>query len=336
VPFDVRVCSEKYEEPWRGLLARAHNATIFHDLAFLSYHPEGKFRTSHLLFFEGERLVSGMPAAISRENDVQVLRSPYGASWGGLLLPAGLGAREVFEIVESMIAFSKELGAERIEIVLPPPVYLECQDQVQEFCLLAAGFKLVRAEVTEVIHLPGFLEASLSSPYRRGVNKALRQGVQVVESRDFESFSRVLREDRRGKGITPTHSLEDLVRIDALVPGKAKLFIAQADGEIVGGTLLFVAGPRTVLNMYLCQNPEARSQRVSNLLVYETAVWARDAGFIYYDLGTSSRGMKPNWGLTRFKEGFLGRGYLRPAFIREHGEARGVRASAEALNKAQP
>jgi hypothetical protein len=328
VSFDVRPYSGEYVEAWEGLLTRAHNATIFHDLRFLSYHPEGKYRTCHLLFFEGERLISGMPAAIAEENGIRILRSPYGASWGGLLLPSGLGAREVFELVQSMIAFARDREIERIEIVLPPPVYLERQDQVQEFCLLAAGFGLAWAEVTEVIHLSDFLESSLSSPYRRGVHKAKRKGVTVQESKDLRSFHRLLLEDRAEKGATPTHSLADLSRIDALVPGRLVLFTASAGSDLLGGALLFAAGPRTILNMYLCQTAEAKSLRVANLLVYETAIWARTAGFAYYDMGTSSILMKPNWGLTRFKEGFIGRGYLRPTFA--YGKAKGPAGQAQA------
>lgn len=333
MPFEVRVCSDEDEMAWQGLLSRAHNATIFHDTRFLAYHPKGKFETCHLLFLEEGRLVSAMPAALESEQGTRVLRSPCGASWGGLLLPAGLGAREVYGLVESMTGFSRELGAERIEIVLPPIVYLERQDQVQEFCLLAAGFRMVKAEITEVIYLPDFLEASLSSPYRRGVNKAERERVVVRESRDFESFHRVLCEDRAEKGAVPVHSLGDLERIEALLPGRMRLFVALAEGEVVGGALLFIACPRTVLNMYLCQTPEARPLRVANLLMRETAVWARSAGFTYYDLGTSSIGMLPNWGLSRFKEGFLGRGYLRPTFIYELRGAGGSQSPGEAGSK---
>lgn len=316
----VRFSSEEHGDSWRELLQRAHNATLFHDLAFLSYHPRGTFDECHLLFFSGDRLVSALPAAVLEKEGARVLASPYGASWGGLLLPAGLGARDVYEVVQAMIACARKLDMQRIDITLPPIVYLDRQDQVQEFALIATGFTLQKAEITEIIELRRFLDTTLSSPYRRGVRKAGREGVVVKPSRDLESFHRLLMEDRATKGVMPTHSLDDLERIRERCPDRMHLFLAKMSGEAVGGALLFSAGKGVVLNMYLCQKEEAREVRVANILMYETATWARDAGYTFLDMGTSSIDMKPNWGLTRFKEGFLGRGYVRTSFSRRVGD----------------
>jgi len=315
MPFEVRVYSEEYEKRWQALLARSGNATIFHDLRFLSYHPVGKYRTSHLVFLEGDRMVSALPAAIESAGGVNVLRSPCGASWGGLLLPAEHGAEEVHSLVTAMTAFLPELGVSRIEITLPPVVHLEVQDQVQEYALLSAGFRMVKGEITEVIRLAQFDEEALPSSYRRGARKASKEGVTVSRSGDLGAFHEILRGDRNAKHVEPTHSLADLERIRELFPDRVVLFTAGADGGVIGGVLLFVTGKKTVLNMYLCQLPDAKSTRVANLLMYESAVWARDEGFAYLDLGTSSIGMVPNWGLTRFKEGFLGRGFIRPTLV---------------------
>ncbi len=313
--FRVERYTEAHRQSWQDLWSKAHNATIFHDLRFLSYHLRDAFRTCHLLFFRDNRPISFLPAAMVREGGLEVLKSPYGASWGGLLLPPDLGVEEVSGLVHEMIGFSQELGADRIEITLPPVIYLEGQDQVQEFCLLASGFTMVRAELTEVIHLPGFTEEALPSPYRRGARKAARMGVRVELSEDYETFHEILRSDRAGKQVEPTHSLDDLKRIAKLCPGRLKLFMASGEEGIVGGTLLFVAGRNTVLNMYLCQIPPGRQIRVANLLVNDSAMWAKQEGFDWLDMGTSSIRMTPNWGLSRFKEGFLGKGYIRPTFI---------------------
>ncbi|MFQ6103920.1 MAG: GNAT family N-acetyltransferase [Candidatus Glassbacteria bacterium] len=317
----VKLYDNEYEKRWKDLLARAHNATIFHDLKFLSYHPDSKFKTSHLLFFRNDRLISAMPAAILERSGKDVLASPYGASWGGLLLPGNLGVEDVHEIVEAMIRFAVKSSIGGIEITLPPIVYLQRQDQVQEYCLLASGFRMSKGEVTEIIYLPGFSESALKSSYRRAVGKANRCGVRVKPSQQFGPFHEILCADRAEKKVLPTHSLADLERIHLLLPDRIRLFTAVIDGEIVGGTLLFVAARKTVLNMYLCQLAEGRSARVANILMYESACWARDAGFTYYDLGTSSIEMVPNWGLTRFKEGFLARGYVRPTYVLHIAEA---------------
>jgi hypothetical protein len=313
--FEVRTYRDEYAKRWRSLLDRARNATLFHDLKFLSYHPEGKYETNHLVFFEGDRTVSGLPAAVVSVNGRRVLRSPYGASWGGLIIPAKLGTEDVHELVEAMIHFSREAGIDRIELTLPPSVYIEGMDQVQEYCLLSSGFRLLKGELTEIIGLSDFDETALSSSYRRGVKKASRTGVTVGRSMDFDLFHDILIADRASKHVEPTHSREDLSILSDLFPEKIVLFTARVDDRIVGGVLLFVAGRKTVLNMYLCQLPEVRSSRVANLLMYESADWARKDGFDYLDLGTSSIDMVPNWGLTRFKEGFLGRGFIRPTFV---------------------
>jgi lipid II:glycine glycyltransferase (peptidoglycan interpeptide bridge formation enzyme) len=97
------------------------------------------------------------------------------------------------------------------------------------------------------------------------------------------------------------------------------LFLARVKGDVVGGTLLFVCSRRVVLNFYLCRRRDRQELRTANMLAYQTLEWARREGFQYYDFGTSTIDMEPNWGLVRFKEGFGGIPYLRESWKLELG-----------------
>ena len=49
---------------WADFLAASDNATLFHDLRFLAYHPPERFETHHLLFRRGPSVVAVLPAAV--------------------------------------------------------------------------------------------------------------------------------------------------------------------------------------------------------------------------------------------------------------------------------
>ena len=53
---------------WKALLGDSHNATLFHDLDFLAYHPPGKHVFNHLVALWGTRI--GALAVSAVQTDV--------------------------------------------------------------------------------------------------------------------------------------------------------------------------------------------------------------------------------------------------------------------------
>src|SRR5262249_41782415 len=86
----VRRQEESDGRAWRDFLASSSNGTLFHSLDFLAYHSRGRFEVHHLMFERPGKLLALLPAAIVSEPWGRVLKSPYGASVGGFVLPTQL------------------------------------------------------------------------------------------------------------------------------------------------------------------------------------------------------------------------------------------------------
>jgi hypothetical protein len=308
----VVVYDSTSESTWRHFLEESTNGTIFHDLRFLAYHQERPWTDHHLLFYEGDEVIALLPGGIAGGEPSRFV-SPCGASFGGFVLKGQPSARLARALVEGLVDHISGEGVGAIEIGPPPPVYQEAPGQAIEYALSTAGFRRRLLALTHVVPLGGVVDLleTFASSARRSTRRSGRLGVKVEESDDYRCFYDLLVADREGIGAEPTHSYEDLVRLRKLVPKALRLFLAKTRREVVGGTLLFICNERVVLNFYLCRTRERQELRMSNLLAYETIEWARREGFLYYDFGTSTIDMEPNWGLVRFKEGFGATPYLR-------------------------
>ncbi|KPL10614.1 hypothetical protein AMJ71_02475 [candidate division TA06 bacterium SM1_40] len=315
VPYD-----RSRDRAWRRFLDESTNGTIFHDLRFLAYHREREWSDHHLLFYDGEEVVALLPGGLVPGEPPRYV-SPCGASFGGFVVRGQPPARLATALVRTLIEHVRGEGAGAIEISPSPPVYQASPGHAIEFALSAAGFRRQVRALTHVVTLGGVnnLGETFVSSARRAARRAGRLGVKVESSEDYRKFYDLLWADRQALGAEPTHSLEDLMRLRELVPEALHLFLAKAKRELVGGTLLFVCNRRVVLNFYLCRKRERQDLRMSNLLASQTIDWASREGFLYYDFGTSTIDMEPNWGLVRFKEGFGATPYLREHWKLELG-----------------
>lgn len=298
---------------WKRFVYESRNGTLFHDLDFLAYHPPSRFQTVHLTVKKKGNLCAVFPAVKAEKEGQTALVSHPGASYGGLALAQGLGAEEVFQIVEKLVAWAKGEEFVRIEMTLPPEICSIDPDNILEFALHLAGFRIVRRQLTGAIPL---FEShpKITNSAMRMVGKSKREGVEVKESEDYKTFYEILVENRSKHGAVPTHTLAELERLKKLVPEHLALFLAELKGKPIGGTLLFVLNSRVVLNFYLAHLWEYQEHRAANLLVYETIQWAKSKGFHYLDMGTSMIGTEPNWSLTEFKERFGARGFIRDTY----------------------
>lgn len=306
---------------WDAFVEGSNNGTLFHKQSFLAYHGPGRaqgFR--HLLFYRGDRLAAVLPMGVGREGAMATARSPEGASFGGLVT-AGAEYAEHRDLVEALVEYLRQHGIGRMTLTPPPAAYHLRPDGGMEFCLLRAGFTLAARNLCQAVDLAALAGRDPLESYtyacNKQVRKALREGIEVRPTRDWEAFHPVLEENRRKHGVKPTHSLEDLRRLDALVPEALHLFGAFRGETLIGGVLCFAANPRLLLNFYTCHREEDAGTGVSNLLNHEAITWARDRGFRTYDFGTSSLAMEPNEGLIRFKESFGGGSLLRDTYIWE-------------------
>ena len=315
----MRITIRQYKtadrEVWERFVLKSNNGTLFHRQQFLDYHPSRRFKNHHLLFYRQGTVMALFPAAVQEMNRKRILSSHPGASFGGLVLPVNVGIEEVNTLVCTLCEYGRKKGFHRIEMTLPPIIYLQQPNNYLDFCLFRHGFQYKKREVSSVITLNYSLEHVLSTfkaETRTAVRKAIKSGVVVKPSHDFRTFYTILKTNLKMRhNVSPTHTLDELVKLKNLMTTDIRYFGAFLEGRMIAGLTVFICNPRVILAFYISHLEDYQSYRPVNLLMYDGIKWALARNCRYLDLGIFTVNMEPNWGLGRFKENFGAQGIFR-------------------------
>lgn len=155
------------------------------------------------------------------------------------------------------------------------------------------------------------LLANMHQKTRYNIRLAGKKGVKVRRGtrEDLPHFYEVLKETtERDNFLVRAYSyFEDLY--DTLVPaGLAQLFIAEYQGQIIAGTLAFIAGQKAWY-VYGASSNNYRNVMPNYLIQWEMICWAKSKGCTLYDFRGVSGDLSENnplYGLYKFKKGFNG------------------------------
>jgi len=314
----VRRQEESDGRAWRDFLASSSNGTLFHSLDFLAYHSRGRFEVHHLMFERPGKLLALLPAAIVSEPRGRVLKSAYGGSIGGFVLPPQLNAATTLRLVGALQRHVSTAGLAGVEMRLGPALYDTFPNDQLSFALMASGFTLACRWLTHVISLPASpqdVASQLVTKRRRNyIRRALEQGLDVatVGSEYLPAFYRILVHNRAKHGARPTHSLGDLQRIFDLTPDRVRLFACNWRDEMIAGALVLELNPRVAYLFYLCHDDRFAALRAATVVTLRVAQHYSGRGVRYLDMGpTTFDDLRMNEGLARFKEEMGAIGFCR-------------------------
>lgn len=316
--ISVRRFEEDDTKSWDVFVQEANNGTIFHERKFLSYHPRERFRDHSLVFEKNAKVKALFPAVLLENEAGKNLISHKGSSYGGLVVSRDLKFRESYDLVEALINHARNEGVSTIEMTLPPAIYQGRVSNYLDFSLIKHGFKYKKREVSSMLTIETSPEENLSlfkPSHRTAVRKAVRQGVKVRESDDWSDFYEILRRNLKIRhGVSPTHSLDELLKLKQVYPERIKLFGAYLGNMMVAGVVNFSVNKDVVLAFYISHDEQYQQLRAVNLLFYEIISWCQSENFKYLDFGIFTVNMEPNFGLGRFKENFGASGVFRDTF----------------------
>ncbi len=307
-------------EEWEAFVLRCNNATMFHEQAFLDYHPEGRFRFAHLMFREEGRLVAVLPGGFFQGKD-DAFWSPIGASYGGFTAP-DLDFATCLRVIDCFIETARAKGWKHCYIIPPPIIYSHSMSQHFEYAMLYRKFDFELHYISHAIQLrhgKDFL-AHFDKTARKSIHRILReQKIRIEDSEDYETFHRILVENKARHNTKPTHSYEELLRLRELMPHKLRLMMVYQGDTAIAGSLLFLANSNVTLCFYNMLLYEYEHLRPIYLIMYETVRRATEEGYAWVDIGVSQDTkdpdpMTPSLGLIEFKERFDARGVLRSTY----------------------
>ena len=307
------------ETAWEEFWPNAVNGTIFHSLKFLSYHPPDRFDHHHLMFHRKGNLIGIFPGVALDDDGVKTWVSHQGASYGGLAYSPKLRYHHIEDMVRVLVDYARMVGFKRIRMTPPPVIYNSYGEQALDFALWRNGFKVIRRELTQVVPLDfdeeqliaGFVNKTRTA-YRKAVNVGLNfRIIDHPTTAELDRFWDILKVNRAGLGVVPTHNRAEIERLHELIPDNLMMAVIEHNGRIIADIWNFICNPDTVLEFYMAHEVEHQGLRPVPFLTYHTLLWAKRAGFKWLDFGISSIQGDPTWGLLKFKENFGARHYFR-------------------------
>jgi lipid II:glycine glycyltransferase (peptidoglycan interpeptide bridge formation enzyme) len=154
--------------------------------------------------------------------------------------------------------------------------------------------------------------AGCKPKWRYNIRLAEKKGVEVrsdCTKDDLKRFYDILKETaRRDRFLVRGFDYYEHMWEELVVPGIAKLFLAEYEGEAVAGAISFVFGNRCCYT-YGASSNNHRNVMPNHLMQWRMIEWAKESGCSWYDFrGVSQKKETESGdhlsGLNRFKEGF--------------------------------
>lgn len=301
--MEIRRYRREDKELWNSFVSKARNATFLFDRNYMDYHDD-RFDDNSFMFYHKGKLKAVLPANVAGDT----LYSHQGLTYGGLLLDKKATVEDVLECFDSLNSWLRENGISKVVYKALPWIYQQYPSEEDIYALTwKCKAQLISRDISSTIVIDNKLKFAESR--KSGIRKALSLNIEVGESNDVDGFWHVL-EDNLGNryNAKPVHTASEMKLLMSRFPNNIKLYVAKMNGEIVGGTLIYVT-PQVVHTQYISASVEGKKHGALDLL-FDYIINKVYANCRYFDFGKSTEqgGAYLNEPLIFQKEGFGGRG----------------------------
>lgn len=301
--MEIRRYRREDKEPWNSFVSKARNATFLFDRNYMDYHAD-RFDDNSFMFYHKGKLKAVLPANVAGDT----LYSHQGLTYGGLLLDKKATVEDVLECFDSLNPWLRENGISKVVYKALPWIYQRYPSEEDLYALTwKCKAQLISRNIASTIVIDNKLKFAESR--KSGIRKAFSLNIEVGESNDVDGFWHVL-EDNLGNryNAKPVHTASEMKLLMSRFPNNIKLYVAKMNGEIVGGTLIYVTS-QVVHTQYISASVEGKKHGALDLL-FDYIINKVYANCRYFDFGKSTEqgGAYLNEPLIFQKEGFGGRG----------------------------
>ena len=301
--MEIRRYRREDKELWNSFVSKARNATFLFDRNYMDYHAD-RFDDNSFMFYHKGKLKAVLPANVAGDT----LYSHQGLTYGGLLLDKKATVEDVLECFDSLNSWLRENGISKVVYKALPWIYQQYPSEEDLYALTwKCKAQLISRDIASTIVIDNKLKFAESR--KSGIRKALSLNIEVGESNDLDGFWHIL-EDNLGNryNAKPVHTASEMKLLMSRFPNNIRLYVAKMNGEIVGGTLIYVT-PQVVHTQYISASVEGKKHGALDLL-FDYIINKVYANCRYFDFGKSTEqgGAYLNEPLIFQKEGFGGRG----------------------------
>lgn len=294
------------------ILNKSDNGTIFHLPQFLNYHSNDFFINKDKIqfkFYKKNTLIGYLSGVIENNEIHKKIISPYGASYGGFVLEKSLTFHEIELIVDATLDYLKENNFSQISLINTTSIhskknifaYLDYILKSKNFSILKSDLLLVH-QISKTNDLIGRFERKTITELKQPL-KNPSISLEVINGVDEQSYEILIDSQKRLES-KPTHSFDELLKIENLIPNTIRTFKVMYENEPVSGIITFSLNSEVLNTFYIFDKFEARDLKANHFAYYHVLNWATINNYKYLDFGPSTFGYIPNYPLIKFKEKF--------------------------------
>jgi hypothetical protein len=326
--ISIQKYNNKILHLWDDFISNSNNGTIFNSQKFLSYHISRTFDDNSLLFFSNRKLIAVLPAVIINNHGRRTLYSHPGASFGGLIISNNLSFSMIDDILSALERYCIDDSIEDLILINTPMIYYKKKDDSLNYLLLLHDFQIHENYISHYIDTMN--EKYLINLLNKRKKRYLKQSISdkrfiFYNDSSIDNFYKILLDSKEKFHSKPTHSVEELKKIQNLFPQKIKLLISKDKNKIAGGTLVFHTTKATCLIFYNVVSSEYRNSQLAALQLFKCMQSAKKQNSYIIDLGVShtpeqKNPLNPKKSLIQFKEQFGATGVLRTIYKKQFNE----------------
>lgn len=294
-----KYCDED-KKVWNEFLKNSKNGIFMFNRDFMEYHKD-RFTDNSLLFYEEDKLMAIFPASIKDG----ILSSHGGLTYGGFITNNDMKQHHMNEMFIALKEYAKQNEIKEIIYKNIPHVYHKQPAEEDIFSLYFNKAEILKIEASTVVDL----DQPLKMPKGRKaqVGRARREGVEVRESNDFETFISLENQVLVRHEAKAVHTPSELHLLQGYFPENIKLLGAFYKGQMIAGTVLFIY-ENAIHTQYMAANDTAREIGALDLTISSVIEnYKTTKKWLDFGISTEDMGHYLNEGLISQKEGFGGR-----------------------------
>ena len=301
--FEIKRYSKEFEETWNHFVDISKQGTFLFYRNYMDYH-EDRFSDYSLLVFYKQKVVALLPA--NREG--KTLWTHAGLTYGGLITSMNVTTANVCDIFTAINTFLKKNDFDRVVYKAVPWIYHRIPAEEDLYALInICNAHITERHISSTIIMGSRLKWTESR--KAGLRKARHHHIKVEESKDLETFWRILSQNLYDKyHAIPVHSLQEIQLLQSRFPKNIKLYLAYQEINPIGGVLIYETS-QVVHTQYISASREGKELGAIDIII-EYLLNEVYKDYLYFDFGKSSDGdgHTLNRNLIFQKEGFGGRG----------------------------
>ena len=293
----VKVYQKENRNAWNAFNTKSRNGLFIFDRSYLEYHSD-RYSDFSLMFYDRDQLIGLLPANRSGST----LYSHAGLTFGGIVSDSRLTSVKMLEIFQVLTSFLLQHDFVNVIYKAIPYIFHDFEAQEDLYAIVKSGGQLIRRDLSSVINFQSRIPFSKSK--KHGTKKAIKAGLKVHHSNEFDKFMRILEQAVLKHGARPTHTLEEISLLARNFQNNIRLFAAYEGNDMLAGVLVYMY--RSVAHtQYMAATDKGREvgalDLIINVLIEEVFTTYK---YFSFGISTEQNGLYLNKGLVSQKEMF--------------------------------